>query len=222
MQLWLLLDGKPVSELLGDVPPGHVGIKKFNIKLKWLKIRLQQMPLDAPDNARMQYACCYIMYLLGGILLPNKANNTVYIRYLMLLANYDAISTYSWSSTVLCCLYRAICLATDYNVEGMTGCHTLLMSWIYYRLSFWAPNVTMPYTFSIATRWRGRKDKMTMLATPAQALPEFNWLLYMDPRILLRVSAEFLGAPQGDFYTAVVPLILFRWIEILNVDRVLR
>ncbi|RYR57543.1 hypothetical protein Ahy_A05g023253 [Arachis hypogaea] len=44
----------------------------------------------------------------------------------------------------------------------------------------------------------------------------------MDPRILSRVPAEFLGHPHGDFYTAVVPLIFFKWIEILNVDRVLR
>ncbi|RYR07495.1 hypothetical protein Ahy_B05g074855 [Arachis hypogaea] len=44
----------------------------------------------------------------------------------------------------------------------------------------------------------------------------------MDPRILSRVPADFLGHPYGDFYTAVVPLIFFRWIEILNVDRVLR
>ncbi|QHO30248.1 uncharacterized protein DS421_8g231610 [Arachis hypogaea] len=43
----------------------------------------------------------------------------------------------------------------------------------------------------------------------------------MDPRILSRVPADFLGHPHGDFYTAVVPLIFFRWIEILNVDRVL-
>ncbi|RYR27727.1 hypothetical protein Ahy_B01g051765 [Arachis hypogaea] len=45
---------------------------------------------------------------------------------------------------------------------------------------------------------------------------------YRDARILSRVPAEFLGAPHGDFYTAVVPLILFHWIEIVNIDRVMR
>ncbi|QHN87344.1 protein MAIN-LIKE 2-like [Arachis ipaensis] len=162
MQLGLPVDGQPVSgtlrswskfhqrdiwewchELLGEVPAGHVGTTKYNIKLKWLRTRLQQMPLDLDDNGLMQYARYYILYLLGGVLLPDKANNIVHVRYLPLLAEYDAIGTYSWGSAVLCWLYRAMCLATDYSVEGMAGCHTLLMLWIYYRLPFWAPNVTI-------------------------------------------------------------------------------
>ncbi|RYR03127.1 hypothetical protein Ahy_B06g081961 [Arachis hypogaea] len=98
---------------------GHVGLRKFNIKLNWLRNRLQQMPLNLQENALIQYARCYILYLLGGVLLSDKANNTVHVRYLPLLADYDAISTYSWGSTVLCWLYRAMCLAMDYNVEGM-------------------------------------------------------------------------------------------------------
>ncbi|RYR33863.1 hypothetical protein Ahy_A10g048519 [Arachis hypogaea] len=115
------------------------------------------MPLDAADDAMIQYARCYILYLLGGMLLPDKANNTVHVCYLPLLADFDVISTYSWGSACLCCLYPAMCLATDYTVEGMAGCHTLLMSWIYYRLSFWAPDVTTPHTFPLATRWAGKK-----------------------------------------------------------------
>ncbi|XP_072083555.1 protein MAIN-LIKE 1-like [Arachis hypogaea] len=117
------------------------------------------MPLDLEDNGLMQYARCYILYLLRGVLLPNKANNMVHVRYLPLLADYDAICTYSWGSAILCWLYRAMCLATDYNVEVMAGCHTLLMSWIYYRLPFWGPNVTTPYSFPLATRWAGKKGQ---------------------------------------------------------------
>ncbi|RYR35255.1 hypothetical protein Ahy_A10g050402 [Arachis hypogaea] len=142
MQVGLPIDGEPVSgtlrswskfhqrdiwqwceKLLGEVPDGHVGTTKYNIKLKWLRSRLQQMPLDSPEEALVRYARCYIMYLLGGVLLPDKANNTVHVRYLPLLANYEAISTYSWGSAVLCWLYRGMCLATDYNVEGMSGSH---------------------------------------------------------------------------------------------------
>ncbi|RYR37426.1 hypothetical protein Ahy_A09g042316 [Arachis hypogaea] len=82
-------------DVFTDVPAGHVRTTKFNIKLKWLRTHLQQIPLDLPDNALIQYACCYILYLLGGVLLPDKANNMVYIRYLPLLADFDAISTYS-------------------------------------------------------------------------------------------------------------------------------
>ncbi|QHO36373.1 uncharacterized protein DS421_9g283280 [Arachis hypogaea] len=247
MQLGLPIDGQPVSgtlrswskfhqrdiwewchELLGEVHPGHVGTTKYNIKLKWLRTRLQQMPLELDDNGLMQYARCYILDLLGGVLLPDKANNTVHVRYLPLLADFDAIGTYSWGSAVLCWLYRSMCLATDYSVEGMAGCHTLLMSWIYYRLPFWAPNVTTPISFPLATRWAGKKGQNDYaeqrllrhrLRLDNLQVDEFVWQPYMDPRILSRVPAEFLGHPHGDFYSAVVPLIFFRWIEILNVDR---
>ncbi|QHO13423.1 uncharacterized protein DS421_15g515400 [Arachis hypogaea] len=252
MQLGLPVDGQPVSgtlrswskfhqrdiwewchELLGEVPAGHVGTTKFNIKLKWLRNRLQQMPLDLEDNGLMQYARCYMLYLLGDVLLPDKANNTVHVRYLPLLADFDAICTYSWGSAVLCWLYRAMCLTTDYSVEGMAGCHTLLMSWIYYRLPFLAPNVTTPYSFPLATRYGGQEKKgqndyaeqrllRHRLRLDNLHVDDFVWQPYMDPRILSRVLAEFLGHPHGDFYIAVVPLIFFRWIEILNVDRVLR
>ncbi|XLR05360.1 hypothetical protein S83_071558 [Arachis hypogaea] len=249
MQLGLPVDGQPVSgtlrswskfhqrdiwewchEHLGEVLAGHVGTTKFNIKLKWLRNRPQQMPLDLEDNGLTQYARCYILYLLGGVLLPDKANNTVHVRYLPLLAYYDAIRTYSWGSAVLCWLYRAMCLATDYNVEVLAGCHTLLMSWIYYKLFFWAPNVTTPYSFPLATRWvrkKGQNDYAEQrllrhrLRLDNLQVDEFVWQPYMDSRILYRVPAKFFGHPHGDFYTAVVPLIFFRWIEVLNVHRVL-
>ncbi|RYQ95738.1 hypothetical protein Ahy_B08g091082 [Arachis hypogaea] len=133
-----------------------------------------------------------------------------------------------------------MCLATNYNVEGIAGCHTLLM------LSFWAPNVTTLYSFPLATRCvynlfqrhyfsfggQVRRNRMTnyteqrllrhCLKLDNLQVDEFKWLPYMDPRILSRVPMEFLGHPHGDFYTAVVLLIFFRWIEILNIDRVLR
>ncbi|QHO30032.1 uncharacterized protein DS421_8g229910 [Arachis hypogaea] len=184
MQLGLPVDGQPVSGTLRS----------------WSKFHQRDI-----------WEWCHELL---GVLLPDKANNTVHVRYLPLLAEYDAIGTYSWGSAVLCWLYRAMCLTTDYSVEGMAGCHTLLMSWIYYRLLFWAPNVTTPYSFPLATRHRLRLDNLQV--------DKFVWQPYLEPWILSRVLAEFLGHPHGDFYTAVVPLIFFRWIEILNVDRVLR
>ncbi|MED6178966.1 hypothetical protein PIB30_112524, partial [Stylosanthes scabra] len=63
------------SDLLGVVPNGYVGTTKYNIKLRWLRTRLQEMPLDAASDVLVQYARCYILYLLGGVLMPDKANN---------------------------------------------------------------------------------------------------------------------------------------------------
>ncbi|RYQ79333.1 hypothetical protein Ahy_Scaffold6g108059 [Arachis hypogaea] len=81
MQLGLPIDGEPdiwqwCEELLGEVPDGHVWTTKYNIKLKWLRSRLQRMPLDSPEDVVVWYARCYIMYLLGGVLRPDKVNNT--------------------------------------------------------------------------------------------------------------------------------------------------
>ncbi|RYR38012.1 hypothetical protein Ahy_A09g042947 [Arachis hypogaea] len=154
------------------------------------------------------YAHCYILYLLGGILLLDKANNTVHIRYLPLLANYDAISTYSWGSAVLCWLYRAMCLATDYNTKGMVGYYTLLMSWIYYTLPFWAPEMTSPYNFPLATRWAGKKGKNDYveqrllkhrLKLDNLKVDEFMWMSYMDARIMSRVLGGISRCPTWRF-----------------------
>ncbi|RYR25543.1 hypothetical protein Ahy_B02g059345 [Arachis hypogaea] len=105
------------------------------------------------------------MYLLGGILLADKANNTVHVQYFSLLDNYDVICNYSWDNIILYWLYQNMYSIIDYN---------------------------------------------------------FNWLSYADPCMVLIVPGKSQGEPHGDFYIVVVPLIFFRWIEILNVDKVLR
>ncbi|MED6206687.1 hypothetical protein PIB30_029162 [Stylosanthes scabra] len=80
----VLLEGymAVVFHLLGVVPNGPVRTTKYNIKLKWLRTRLQEMPLDELDHALVQYACRYIMYIIGGVLMLDKANNTVHVRFL--------------------------------------------------------------------------------------------------------------------------------------------
>ncbi|MED6178742.1 hypothetical protein PIB30_110515 [Stylosanthes scabra] len=45
---------------------------------------------------------------------------------------------------------------------------------------------------------------------------------YAADNVLFVVPAKFISEPHSDFYTAVVPLIFFRFIEVLNVDRVSR
>ncbi|QHO59125.1 uncharacterized protein DS421_3g96500 [Arachis hypogaea] len=194
MQLGLPIDGEPISGTLRSWNNFH----QRDI-WQWCQELLGDVPVG-------HYACCYILYLLGGMLLPDKANNTVHVQYLSLLVDFDAISTYSWGSACLCWLYRAM-------------------------LSFWAPEVATLYSFPLATRWAGKKGHNNYaeqcllrhrLRLDNLQVDEFNWLPYMEPRILSRVPAEFLGAPHRDFYTSVVPLILFWWIEILNIDRVLR
>ncbi|MED6165167.1 hypothetical protein PIB30_096974 [Stylosanthes scabra] len=51
---------------------------------------------------------------------------------------------------------------------------------------------------------------------------QFKWMPYNAASIMSIVPQEFVGAPHGDFFTSAVPLIFFRFIEVLPVDRVLR
>ncbi|MED6214428.1 hypothetical protein PIB30_103018 [Stylosanthes scabra] len=137
-----------------------------------------------------------------------------------LLDNFDGISGYSWGSRVLC----------DVPCHRMHGCHTLSMSWIYYRLPSWAPNLRRPHTFPLATRWKGRRgnndysevrlvrycERLDLLS-----IDDFMWMSYNAASIMSVVPQEFIGT-HGDFFTSAVPLIFFRFIEVLPVDRVLR
>ncbi|MED6127211.1 hypothetical protein PIB30_085892 [Stylosanthes scabra] len=80
-------------------------------------------------------------------------------------------------------------------------------------------------------RWRGRRGKNDYNDSrllryrewlDALNLDDFIWMPYTVQSIISVVLAKFRGQPHGDFYTAVVPLIFFRFIEVLNIDRVLR
>ncbi|RYR42683.1 hypothetical protein Ahy_A08g039137 [Arachis hypogaea] len=222
----------PSMDLLGDVPTGHVGTTKYNIKLKWIKTRLQQMPLDVPDDVLIQYARCYILYLLEG---------ACYCR--------TRPTTQSTFVTYLCkaiLMPSALIVGVAHVFVGyIESCawQQITPSKIYYGLSFWALDVATPHSFPLATsiqlictysfsiRWAGKKEYNDYaeqrllrhrLRLDNLQVDEFNWLPYIDPRILLRVPAEFLGHSHGNFYTLVIPLILFWWIEFLNIDKVLR
>ncbi|MED6114963.1 hypothetical protein PIB30_085542 [Stylosanthes scabra] len=106
--------------------------------------------------------------------------------------------------------------------RSMHGCHTLLMSWIYYRLPSRATNLARPHTFPLATRWRGRRgnndygeaqllryrERLDLLG-----IDDFMWMPYNAAPIMSVVPQEFMGAPHGDFFTSAVPLIFFRFIE---------
>ncbi|MED6146393.1 hypothetical protein PIB30_034121 [Stylosanthes scabra] len=54
------------------------------------------------------------------------------------------------------------------------------------------------------------------------SIDDFMWMPYNAASIMSVVPQEFIGAPHGDFFTFAMPLIFFRFIEVLPVDRVLR
>jgi len=60
----------------------------------------------------------------------DKIGNKVHLMYLTLLANLRRAGRYSWGSTCLATLYREMCRATKVNAKCMSGCTSLLQSWV--------------------------------------------------------------------------------------------
>ncbi|KAL4343227.1 uncharacterized protein DS421_11g323600 [Arachis hypogaea] len=70
---------------LGAMPPrreaqeGQTQYESYCIKLTWLKTWLRNMPHDASPEVLSQYARCYILRLIGGLLITDKSSSTVHI-----------------------------------------------------------------------------------------------------------------------------------------------
>ena len=56
-----------------------------------------------------QYVRGQVLRLLGGVLLPDTSSNKMKLIFLPLLEDLDFARRLSWGSTVLACLYRAMC-----------------------------------------------------------------------------------------------------------------
>jgi len=137
LQLGLPIDGEPITgvmsgelvsfcqDLLGTTPPENVVLGN-TIKLSWLNNTFQQLPEGATNDVVAQYARAHILSLIGSMLMPDTSTSRVHLMYLLLLANLNNASNFSWGSAVLASLYRALDHGIDYNQENIGGCMLLL------------------------------------------------------------------------------------------------
>ncbi|RYR73418.1 hypothetical protein Ahy_A02g007760 [Arachis hypogaea] len=88
------------------------------------------MPPDTsdPDTLR-QYVRCYIMLMIGGYLLTDKLKNTVHLRWLPLLDDFERCRMLSWGSAVLAWTYHSLCHIAHHRTTDIAGCTPLLVSW---------------------------------------------------------------------------------------------
>lgn len=134
------------GELLGEVPTNNAR-KGATVKLTWLLTILRTPLPEEPTIHQLQCRCrAYIMYIIGGALLPDKSGGRVHLMYLNLLRDFDNIKKYSWGSACLANLYRELCRASSEVGKSMGGCAMLLQSWAWYRMPFIAPRVPRPET----------------------------------------------------------------------------
>ena len=71
------------------------------------------LPSDANEIQVHQYACCYILALLGDMVFLDKSGDRVHLMWLEFMQNLRNPRKYSWGSATLSWLYRQPCNATD-------------------------------------------------------------------------------------------------------------
>ncbi|KAH1040271.1 hypothetical protein J1N35_042014 [Gossypium stocksii] len=108
--------------------------------------------MNAPDVVKEQYARAIILRLIEGILIPNKSQILVNIRWLLHLVNFKESRRMSWRSSMVATLYRELCRATKLDKMSIDSCLLLLQSWAYWQLPFLRPRVNNPYMFPFMTR----------------------------------------------------------------------
>ncbi|MBA0648505.1 hypothetical protein Goklo_016210, partial [Gossypium klotzschianum] len=53
------------------------------------------------ETRRERYAWAYILQIIKGILMPDKSQNLVHLRWLLKLVDFKGVGELSWGSTVL-------------------------------------------------------------------------------------------------------------------------
>ncbi|MBA0723216.1 hypothetical protein Golax_003818 [Gossypium laxum] len=103
----------PLSVTVGKVLDKFEGCQ---ISMNWLKDNFNELPKDPKDligEVIQQYARAYIMRLIKGILMPDKSQILVHVRWLLHIVDFKDCEKLSWGSVVLSTLYREMCQATQ-------------------------------------------------------------------------------------------------------------
>ncbi|XP_052486346.1 serine/threonine-protein phosphatase 7 long form homolog [Gossypium raimondii] len=238
VQLGLPIDGSPVMGVSSFTDPAAVcyqllgesqddGDKYFSgIKFTWLKAKICGLLATATEGELMCSARAYIMHMIGAVLMPDANDDSVYLSYLPLLADFSTARSYSWGSAVLATLYRELCRATEPQVN-IGGCLILLQSWALYRMPFLARVSHQPYLYPLPLRWMTRLGiekssdvPIYCLRIEQHAREGFIWMTYRRPEIT-NVVPSFALIDSHIWYTNT-PIINFNVVEWYHGDRVLR
>ncbi|XP_057724729.1 serine/threonine-protein phosphatase 7 long form homolog isoform X1 [Arachis stenosperma] len=118
------------------------------IKLTWFQGLKDRLVL-ADDIHIQRYVKYYIMLLFGTIMFGDMFVTAVRWKFLPLLRNFAGIIQFSWGSTCLTHLYRALCRTSCVDCKEVDGPLTLWLTWAWIRLSFLAPIPGNPRLFPI-------------------------------------------------------------------------
>nr|KYP56584.1 Serine/threonine protein phosphatase 7 long form isogeny [Cajanus cajan] len=169
------------------------------IKLKWLRENMLELAEEPSQEELHAYCKAYILSLIGGVLMPDKADNKVHLMYLSLLINLRKTRRYSWGSACLAMLYREMCRATDVSSKTISGCASLLQSWTWHRMPY-----RVPSTFPLAKIYGMRchvqdcnKDAqpliVLLLTSVALHISLYNIAKQADPQLYRLVFLRFIN-----------------------------
>ncbi|KAK4710158.1 hypothetical protein R3W88_004671 [Solanum pinnatisectum] len=89
--------------------------------------------LQLPDLATQaminQMARCYMFWMIAGMMMTDTSGNYLKLMYLPMLEDLNVVSSYSWGSATLACLYRFLCKASQSNQNEIAGFLPLLQSY---------------------------------------------------------------------------------------------
>ncbi|MBA0777879.1 hypothetical protein Gotri_005841 [Gossypium trilobum] len=196
--------------------------------MAWLRRNFGELDEDLTKVKREQHVHAYILMAIGGILMSDKSQNLVHLRWLLKLVNFREAHELNWGSTVLATLYWEMCWATQPRKIKIGGFMLLLQSLARYRLPFLHPEANYCYTFPLVTRWNHRPSyarvpkemRDIQLLLDQQSEAEFVWTPYKDPTIRECISSEFLVNPN--IWHMNLSLVVYVNVEMHESNRVMR
>ncbi|MBA0761599.1 hypothetical protein Gotri_024225 [Gossypium trilobum] len=91
------------EQLLGKVS------NKFRgswIEMGWLEKNFKRTDVSTSDVEKEQFVCAFIMRLIVGLLMPNKSQNLVHLKWLLLLVDLKEVGHVSQGSVMLAILFH--------------------------------------------------------------------------------------------------------------------
>ncbi|KAK9983893.1 hypothetical protein SO802_033418 [Lithocarpus litseifolius] len=134
MQDW----GDLCTELLGHRPPNKevsaskniAVMERPRVKVRWLEERFSNpLPANTTEVLVQQYAWCYILEMLGGMLFMDKSSEQLSIMYLQFFNPINNIKNYNWGSAAQSWLYRHLCKASEKTAKQIGGVMLLVQLW---------------------------------------------------------------------------------------------
>ncbi|CAN0918702.1 Protein MAIN-LIKE 2 [Linum grandiflorum] len=102
-----------VEEVLGESPGGHLK-GDGRVKMGWLHDHFYSCTDVVDETELRQYACAYMLSIIGGFMLPDRSSAYVHCQYLLAFREQRP---FAWGAAVLSWMYRELGRIT-FKIEG--------------------------------------------------------------------------------------------------------